>query len=115
MSGKPDADTKNIASVSDWPMDRLAHFHTGGKGNHRATGRPPDTAGSTPRQQTQLETAGELKETAGVASPHTTASGLLKQPDKHKTFRRIFLSRLPTQSSWLTWLFDLFQPDIGVL
>jgi hypothetical protein len=92
MSGKPDADTKNIASVSDWPMDRLAHFHTGGKGNHRATGRPPDTAGSTPRQQTQLETAGELKETAGVASPHTTASGLLKQPDKHKRSRT---SRLP--------------------
>jgi hypothetical protein len=85
MSGKPDTDTRNIASVSDWPMDRLADFRTGGKGNHQAIGRPPDTAGSTPRRQTQLETAGELKETAGVASPYTTPSSLLKQPDKHKS------------------------------
>jgi hypothetical protein len=84
MSGKPDADTQNIASVSDWPTDRRADFHTGGKGNHRATGRPPNTVGSTPRLQIQLDTAGELQETAGVASPYTTAGSLLKQPDKHK-------------------------------
>jgi hypothetical protein len=101
MSGKPDADTQNIASASDWPMDRLAHFHTGGKGNHRATGRPPDTAGSTPRQQTQLETAGELTETAGVASPYTTAGGLLKQPDKHKLQGKRILILL--YESWRRW------------
>ena len=63
--------------------------HEGGRiadtGSPPANGRRPSTAGRLPHWQTEAETGGASWERVAAALPYTTASGLLKQPDKHKT------------------------------
>src|ERR1019366_516882 len=59
---------------------------------HPASGRRPGTVGKTLRWQTATGTRARSSETGGEAlPPYTTASGLLKQPDKQEP---------PSGASW---------------
>jgi hypothetical protein len=61
---------------------RRAGSRIAGTRNHAASGRRPNTAGKLLLSQTSIGTRARFWETAGEALPYTTASGMLKQPDK---------------------------------
>ena len=101
LSAKPGGDTRHTANV--WVS---VHRHAGSRiadtRSHPASGRRPNTVGRLLRWQTSIGIRAKSWETAPEAFPYTTASGLLKQPDKQKLASAI--ASLP--DAMLSWIRD---------
>src|SRR3954452_16434123 len=105
-SAKPDADKLRTASVFALPIRR----HVGSRSAHTrsrpASDKRPDTAGRLLRWQNLLEIRAESSETEAAAPHYTTASGLLKQPDKQKEARL----RMVQHTASGAWCLDRSHP-----
>ena len=88
-SAIPGADNERTASVPALSIREHSRSCTVDTRNRPATGRQPDTLGMPPRWRTVPGIRASSSGMLDAARPYTTPWGLLKQPDKQKTSRRL--------------------------